>query len=1089
MAKETRNQILRWAAVIALFAAAIAGAAVLSRGTASAGGNTVRISEVLASNSAYPAPDGSYPDFIELFNAGRAEVDLSGCGLTDNGRLVKYVFPEGTVLPAGGYLVVWCDSASTNESYAAFSIAKDGGETLALLNRHGVAIDSAETVPAVRNQSMVRDGDGFVLSDCATPGFENSERGYAAYLASRDDAAEPVHLSEFMSSNSLYPTPDGLFSDWIELFNGGSADVDLCGYSLSDTEEEPKFTFAEHTVLPAGDYLLLLCGDGGLGFSLASAGGEVLCFLSPEGKVIDRVETPALEKDTSYAWIDGAWTLSAPATPGFENSEAGYAQYLSSLGLDECTVVFTEVMAENRSCITDAEGDFGDWIELYNNGAEPQALGGFWLSDDPADPLKWRFPDVTLQPEQYLLVFCDGKNAVIDGELHTGFSLSRYGETVTLSTPAGSAVTALSYETLDADRSLADGTVTDAPSPGYPNNAAGIMAFLASRADVGPLVINEVMSSNDRWLRQPDGQYYDWAEIKNVSDESVLLSDYTLTDDPDEPERYRFPDLTLAPGENYVVILCGTAALNGDDHAHFSLNAQEDWLYLCDARQKAVDFVHVYGLPYLGSIGRTDGEAGFFCFATPTPGKDNGSGARGVAPAPLADAAPGAYDGVETLTVRLSGPEAEGAEIRYTTNGSVPTASSTLYEGPIELTATTILRARCFVPGALSSDTTTLSYFLNEGHTLPIVSLVAEPSDIFGPQGIYVRYYADMEKYANVSFFEDGGSFSQDCGLTMYGSGSRETNEKKSFNLLFRPRYGTDGLDYPLYGETEVSHFSSLVLRAGEDYPFAIIREELMTSLAHDASDSLLTQLYRHCVLYINGQFWGIYSLKEHFTPEYYAAHHDVTPESVTVLRVSRVYGSPLYTLMRWAIAHDLSVEENYRYVEENVDLESLADWVIFQAYCGNSDIQGNIRYLQSTEDGGRWHYAFYDLDWSLRSHGNITASMLKPGEQYSMIPRALFANSDFRAYFLERLAFQLQNALSDENVLQRIDALCAAIRPEVERERAFWGGSVQSWDFYVARMRDFVSKPGRDKEVIDDFCSYLHVSAAEKEHYFAGMY
>ena len=1086
MRNGIRNQILRWAAVIALFAAAIAGAAVLSRGTASAGGNTVRISEVLASNSAYPAPDGSYPDFIELFNAGRAEVDLSGCGLTDNGRLVKYVFPEGTVLPAGGYLVVWCDSASTNESYAAFSIAKDGGETLALLNRHGVAIDSAETVPAVRNQSMVRDGDGFVLSDCATPGFENSERGYAAYLASRDDAAEPVHLSEFMSSNSLYPTPDGLFSDWIELFNGGSADVDLCGYSLSDTEEEPKFTFAEHTVLPAGDYLLLLCGDGGLGFSLASAGGEVLCFLSPEGKVIDRVETPALEKDTSYAWIDGAWTLSAPATPGFENSEAGYAQYLSSLGLDECTVVFTEVMAENRSCITDAEGDFGDWIELYNNGAEPQALGGFWLSDDPADPLKWRFPDVTLQPEQYLLVFCDGKNAVIDGELHTGFSLSRYGETVTLSTPAGSAVTALSYETLDADRSLADGTVTDAPSPGYPNNAAGIMAFLASRADVGPLVINEVMSSNDRWLRQPDGQYYDWAEIKNVSDESVLLSDYTLTDDPDEPERYRFPDLTLAPGENYVVILCGTAALNGDDHAHFSLNAQEDWLYLCDARQKAVDFVHVYGLPYLGSIGRTDGEAGFFCFATPTPGKDNGSGARGVAPAPLADAAPGAYDGVETLTVRLSGPEAEGAEIRYTTNGSVPTASSTLYEGPIELTATTILRARCFVPGALSSDTTTLSYFLNEGHTLPIVSLVAEPRAM---NRLYnTTEYIDGEIPANLSFFEDGSFFSIDCGVDLHGASSRWAYVKKSLKVSFRPRY--DGsLSYDVFGDGEITDFVSLNLRGGTMVSHALLRDEICSTAAIRTTDNVLALKTRYSVLYINGQYWGIYAIREAYSEKYVADHLGIREDEVRISRAPTSWtpNKDLRELISDVGYRGARTAERYEEISQWLDMDSLTDWMILEGYFSNTDVPGNIRYVHSARDG-HWRYAFFDLDFGLERPA-VTWSYVfetRPNFEFGKVPLNLGQNPIFRDKMLRRAAELLGGGRMDEVVLAIIDEYAAQLAPEIERENKRWHTTSLTLDAAVERLRS--SAEDRGRRSLLSLADYFQLTKAEIAEYFGDL-
>ena len=138
---------MRWAAALLLCAAALALGAFLSRRAAA--GSGLRISEVLASNSVCPAPDGSFPDFIELYNGGGGEADLSGCGLTDSSRVVKYVFPEGTVLPAGGYLVVWCDAHADAESgFAAFSVSRDGGETLSLRSRRGAAIDSAVTVAA-----------------------------------------------------------------------------------------------------------------------------------------------------------------------------------------------------------------------------------------------------------------------------------------------------------------------------------------------------------------------------------------------------------------------------------------------------------------------------------------------------------------------------------------------------------------------------------------------------------------------------------------------------------------------------------------------------------------------------------------------------------------------------------------------------------------------------------------------------------------------------------------------------------------------------------------------------------------------------
>ena len=1086
MRKQSYNLILRWVAALALCAAALAAGALLSRQTAPGGGG-VLISEVLASNSVCPAPDGAYPDFVELYNAGARECDLSGCGLTDSARLVKYVFPEGTVLPAGAYLAVWCDAhAAADSGYAAFSVSRDGGETVSLLNRRGVAIDSVLTAATQKNQSMCREGDGWTLSDRPTPGYENSDAGYAAYLAARGGAVSPVVISEFMSANSLYPLPDGTLEDWIELYNTGSGAADLSGCTLSDAEDKVKYVFPAGTTLEGGAYLLLPCGDGGLGFSLRADGGETLSLLGADGQILDRVVTPALPKDSSYARVDGAWTVCAQASPGYENSEAGCAAYLAALGLDgDCAVRISELMAENRACLADASGAFPDWIELYNGAAAAQDLSGFWLSDDPEQPRKWRIPEgVSVGAESCLLIFCDGGDGVTNGEVHAGFSLSRYGESVTLSNPVGTEVDTQSFPALGPDRAWADGAVTDAPSPGYPNTAEGALAFLASRAPAGPLVISEVMSANRSCLRQYNGKFYDWAELKNISDQPVRLSDFTLTDDLDEPEQYRLPDKTLAPGAVYVVLLSGGEEFpTYYDCAPFALNAEEDWLYLLGADGRPADYLRVAGLPDGGSIGRMDGEAGFFFFAGPTPERSNADGARGIAGAPSADPAPGVYADVDSAAVTLTA--AEGAEIRYTLDGSAPTRSSPLYDGPITLEKTAVLRARSFAPGAVSSETATFSYILGTDHTLPVVSLVAAPADLL----YFADDFSEQERPANLSFFGPEGSFSADCGVALFGQTSRKS-PKKSFKIQFRSGYDGE-LVYPLFGEDGPERYSSLVLRCGQDYPFAIIREELMTSLAADASDSVPVQAFRYCALYINGEYWGIYALKERFSEDYYAARERVSAESCTMVRATRVYeeAPDLFELMQFAASHDMTDGDNFRYIEENVDLESLADWLICEIYCGNSDIMNNVRYARTTENGGKWQHCFFDLDWTFLVHGNCLNYAMGRGFQYCKIPAALFRNREFRAYFLERLAMQLRGVFAEENVLRRIDELCDEIRDEVPREKQRWGGSVQNWEQNVQNIRDFITAPGRVKELIDDACFYLGVGPEEKEQYFAGLY
>ena len=99
-------------------------------------------------------------------------------------------------------------------------------------------------------------------------------------------------------------------------------------------------------------------------------------------------------------------------------------------------IVISEFLADNSSGIKDEDGDRNDWIELYNNGDEAVSLEGWWLTDKASSLTQWRFPAITIQPNQFLLVWASGKNRTRAGyPLHTNFSLSKGGEYLGLYRP------------------------------------------------------------------------------------------------------------------------------------------------------------------------------------------------------------------------------------------------------------------------------------------------------------------------------------------------------------------------------------------------------------------------------------------------------------------------------------------------------------------------------------------------------------------------------------------------------------------------------------------------------------------------------
>lgn len=103
-------------------------------------------------------------------------------------------------------------------------------------------------------------------------------------------------------------------------------------------------------------------------------------------------------------------------------------------------LIISEFMAANRSVLADLHGEFPDWFEIYHDGDMPMDMDGWHASDDPADPTKWRFPSVVLQPGEYLVVFASAKNILDPSELHTNFEMLRDGEFLGLYTPDGTLV-------------------------------------------------------------------------------------------------------------------------------------------------------------------------------------------------------------------------------------------------------------------------------------------------------------------------------------------------------------------------------------------------------------------------------------------------------------------------------------------------------------------------------------------------------------------------------------------------------------------------------------------------------------------------
>ena len=752
---------------------------------------------------------------------------------------------------------------------------------------------------------------------------------------------------------------------------------------------------------------------------------------------------------------------------------------------DADKIKISELMVKNDATLLDSDGEFYDWFELVNTSDSPVSLAG-WRVSDGEDKSGWSFPDVTIDAGGYLLVFASSKESA-GTELHASFSLSE-DETLYLYAPENYlADSAPNVSTMSDHSSVrrADGSFEDCiwPTPGYSNDAEGYELFCAAHTATSPLVINEVMVYNDSYNRQPDGEYYDWVELKNVSEEPIMLAEYYLSDDKDNPMLWRLPERYLDPGALLVVHCSGNSDLSTSDtvHSNFSLNSTSERLYLTSAAQQRVtDYVWLHDIFKDWTVGRMDGQSGFFYLSSPSPWSGNrGNAYRYISDQPVSLGEDGIYNDVTSVSVELEG----SGRIFYTTDGSRPDESSAEYTEPITLDKTTVIRAINVQDGAAPSRAVTLSYIINENHTLPVLSLSTDSPSTFS--GIYYNKRKYYEIPANISYFEDGSSFNIDCGLKMKGWTSLE-NPKKSMGVSFRGCYGDDMLDYDIFG-SDVTEFSSLSIRAGQDYPLAIIRNELFQELCLEMGDNVPTQNSKYCILYLNGSYYGIYCLKEDFSKQYYASHKGVNKSDVTMLKSPVALSSAVYQeVFQFCRDNDMSLDENYDHICSVLDIDNVVDWFLIEGYTANSDVNGNMRYFK-LNDGGKWQIAFYDLDWTFNYASNCFTNITDSNRevQVSQLINRLLTNARFREQLLSRYSELVSTTLSNEHVLAKIDELQALLEPEVPRERDQWGSDVDGWHYRLDELRSFITNNDYANYSANKLCSMLGASAEQKMQYF----
>jgi gliding motility-associated-like protein len=622
-----------------------------------------------------------------------------------------------------------------------------------------------------------------------------------------------------------------------------------------------------------------------------------------------------------------------------------------------------------------------------------------------------------------------------------------------------------------------------------------VLGCTAAQAQV---VINEVNVSNMNGLSVTDpfnggSDNEDWIELYNTGAAAVDLSGWHLSDDSGNPTVWTFPaGASIAANGRLVVLASGWNGLYGGYYCtNFKLNqTAQDHVVLAQPGGTIVDD-KVLDKPTMvdQTRGRTpDGSNTWSLILTPTPGAANGPASPEYVAKPTISPDAGYFTG--SVQVTITGPA--GASIRYTTNGDVPTTTSTLYAGPFNVSATTVVRAACFssTPGVPSSFIETNTYFINVTHGVAVLSVAGDQLDDLLNGNGSIQPLGSFEYFGPDGVLRDEavGSFNE------HGQDSWAYNQR-GFDYVTRDQTGyNDAIHYPVFRGSSRQKYQRLIIKAlaGDNCPFgpgqpAHIRDPYVQSLAQIGGLRLDERSYEPAVLYLNGQYWGVYDMREKVDDaDFFQKYYDQDENNVYCIKTwggtwnefgGGAASADWNALLNYINSNNMGDATAFDYVDQRYNWKSLIDYFCLNSYCVCADwLNWNTIWWKGLNPSGehkKWGYALWDEDATFGHYGNFTGipdqsanadpctveDLGDPGGQgHTVILRKLIdENPMVYDYYVNRYIDLGNTLFSCEFMNHHLDSLLAMVTPEMPAQCSRWGTTMANWQAGVQALRDFI--------------------------------
>ncbi|MEN8157803.1 MAG: CotH kinase family protein [Bacteroidota bacterium] len=635
---------------------------------------------------------------------------------------------------------------------------------------------------------------------------------------------------------------------------------------------------------------------------------------------------------------------------------------------------------------------------------------------------------------------------------------------------------------LSGQETIRDTISFDAPAP----KGTGAYIIETTVDTAYTLVINEILASNSGSLFDSAGDDDDWFELHNFGDEPVRLNGLCFTDDIAEPCKWRLDDSEvqfLGAGE-FIIIWADGEPEEGYNHAPFKLSSDGEYLgiYLGDGT-----LVHqlTFGPQSTNiSYGQfPDAGSSWNFFYTPTPGEPNLTpGAGTVLPLVVSNLKGGFFSEPVELILHSS---VEDASIMYTINCTNPNISSMRYLEPIGIDSTTIIKARLIKGNAIDGPVLTISIIMDDTpYENPVISMVADPDALYGTTGLISANNRNVEVSANLEYFEGGKSlYSGGTGIQLHSPKSWMPN---SLRLYARSMYGNSWFEYPFFEEKGPVKFKRMILRnSGNDNVNKAttnthFRDPLIQTIARTTNEQPMISESRPVTVYLNGEYHGLFNLRERIDEHYITTRTGVEGDFDLL---ERAFGYPLNenaitgSFSQWkdllSFAEntgDLSLDEDFEYVRQQVDLDNFTDYWITEVFAGNYDwLSNNTKFWKS--ESGKWQWIYWDTDhgigliydvfgevsWNTLNWSLTFSDRAWPTGYNNILIRNLLKNDGYRDRFIKRFSHMLNTSFSYESTSVLLDSMKGMYQNDMIIHTKQWGRSMDNWENACNIVRSYL--------------------------------